>query len=208
MPNNVKLNAEGVEAARAVLVEGRDNFATFEQHAAGIVRAYLAALDNSKPTPAGDDELVVAWRVRQRIFELKNKWSGWFVSEDRPEWGDGSDVEYQPLVPASSLAALTKEIAFWQVDDAAAWDKCEEQRIAKEKLEAALAAAHSQHEADVARIAELTQTLQRIFNVLTYPVDSSISPRRWHPHISDPNGSVEYVAEIAEAALANRKETK
>jgi len=129
------------------------------------------ALDNSKPTPAvGDDGLVVAWRVRQRIFELKNKWSGWFVSEDRPEWGDGLDVEYQPLVPASALAA-----------------------------------AHSQHEADVARIAELTQALQRIFNVLTFPVDGRISPRRWDLRISDPNGSVEYVAEIAEAALAKVK---
>jgi len=36
-------------------------------------------------------------------------------------------------------------------------------------------------------------------------VDSSISPRRWAPRISDPNGSVEYVAEIAEAALAKVK---
>src|SRR6185437_12340938 len=130
MPTDVKLNAEGVEAARAVLVEGRDNFATFEQHAAGIVRAYLAALNNSKPTPAvGDDGLI------ERLRD---------IADD--------------LAPVANV--------YW------------EEIVAIGEAASALAAAHSQHEADAEKIAKLIEALQRIFNVLTFPVDSSISPRR------------------------------
>jgi len=169
MPTDVKLNAEGVEAALKAFAPdlfGDDpqaaHMAASPLHIEAArtperirveraIFAYLATLDNSKPTPAvGDDGLIEA--LKRIAATPPGKQSLWHCT-----------------------------VAAWAVD--------------------ALAAAHSQHEADVAMIGELTD----IADELDDWVRAALDCKDWYWD-GDQREAAEYSrSRLAKSALAKVK---